>query len=69
MEKLLIYDEIRIGYVGNIEMRLGGVSNRSLKQMIMMRSRDFDMFRSCEFSLPAFTLFLKEFNGWSQALA
>lgn len=55
MTKLLTYDEVRNGYVGNIEMRLGGVSKTNLKQMITMSKEDYDMFRSKSFPLPANT--------------
>jgi hypothetical protein len=62
MIKLLTYDEVGIGHVGKIEMKLGGVSNRSLKRMTMTSKEDYATLR--DYSSPSWLItFEKHYGG------
>ncbi len=51
-----------------IKMRLGGRSNRSLKNIFRKSSEDYRALKKNNFSFPAFTLFLKNIRKLNQFL-
>ena len=68
MIRLLTYDEIKVGYIEEvlIKMRLGGVSNRSLAHMIRKSREDYETLSDNGFPFPAFILFLKNIRKIGQ---
>jgi glycosyltransferase involved in cell wall biosynthesis len=68
MIRLLTYYEDRVDYLNEtlVKMRLGGASNRSVKQMIMKSREDYITLKSNGFPLPLLTLILKNIRKLSQ---
>ena len=68
MLRLLTYCADKISYIDEtlVKMRLGGASNRSLKNMIIKSREDYIALSNNGFPLPLLTLFLKNIRKLNQ---
>ena len=68
MLRLLTYCGDKISYIDEtlVKMRLGGASNRSLKNMIIKSREDYIALSNNGFPLPLLTLFLKNIRKLNQ---